>query len=413
MIEGRLIVCIASSWDYDPTSKHHLMRVLSRRNDILWINYHGSRRPGLNRTDVRDSLGALKRVLRGLSPVRPSITQLTPMVIPGARNPWMQRLHRRLVVMQLRRAVRRVLGDRRLPIQIWSFAPDVPYLVGTLNEERFVYYCVDEFTKFDGYDAGYIAAAEDEMLDKADVVIASSQELLESRKQRRNDIELVRHGVEYDHFATAWRRRQPRPADLASIPRPIFGFFGLIHHWIDLKLLADVARRRPQYSFVMLGDCKTDISSLRGVNNVYLLGRKPYAELPAYCGAFDAAMMLFARNEMTANVNPVKMHEYLAAGLRIVSTELPEARRYEGPILFANDAQQFADACDRVLVNDQNMDRETISHLVAAEDWNMKVAQVSDIVMSRKAATLQWASKPIQDVIPHSAKQQDAIVAPT
>ena len=282
VIENRLIVCIASAWDYDPTSKHHVMRILSRRNRILWVNYHGTRRPGINATDISTAWSKLRRVAQGVQPASSTISQVTPLVIPGARSRLASGLHRRLLISQIRRAVRKLDPEGRLPVQVWSFAPDVPFLMGRFNEECFVYYCVDEFALFEGIDSYRVKVAENELIDGADVVITTSEKLHESRRSRRSDAVLIPHGVDFDHFATAWRSPPPRPHDLACIPKPMFGFFGLIQHWVDLELLLKVARLRPRYSFVLIGDSMVDDSALRRAHNVYLLGRRSYVKLPAY-----------------------------------------------------------------------------------------------------------------------------------
>ena len=394
MISGRLIVCIASSWDYDPTCKHHIMKILARDNDVLWINYHGTRRPSLGRVDTRDALGALGRVARGLRRVAPSITQLTPLVIPGARGAWQKTLHQGLLIRQIRRAIRTVTRGRSLPIQLWTFAPDVPYLIKAFNEECSVYYCTDEYRQFEGLDTDHIVEAERELLDRADVVVTTSEPLWHNRRAERPDAALVRHGVDFDHFATAWRSSLAIPKDLADIPRPIFGYFGLVHHWVDRALLAEVARLRPQYSFVILGDCKADVSELERLPNVFLLGRRSYDVLPAYASAFAAGLLLFNRSEMTRSVNPVKMTEYLAAGLPVVSTPLPEARRFEGRVVIADGAPSFAKACDGVLASD-DVDRQAISEIVSSETWESTVEQLSEIVLGRMAGVTQ--TTPQQD----------------
>lgn len=410
MIEGRLIVCIASSWDYDPTSKHQIMRILSRNNDILWVNYHGSRRPTMRASDLKDGYAALRRVTGGLRRVSPSIVQLTPMVIPGARSVILGRLHRHLLIAQLRRAVRSVDPEGNRPLQVWSFAPDVPYLVGALNEECFVYYCVDEYTEFEGFDSRRVAAAESELINRADVVITTSEPLRQTKGEQRSDVVLVRHGVDYDHFARAWQSPPTSPDDLASIPRPIFGFFGLIQHWVDLALIAEVARRRRFYSFVLIGDCKVDSSMLEGIDNVFLLGRRPYEYLPAYCAAFDAGLLPFVCNAMTRNINPVKMSEYLAAGLPVVSTPLPEAKRFDGAVLIADTAKRFARACDRILVTPELSNREAISDLVRNQTWTSKVEKLSNIIAGRSDHTLRTVSKPLSEVaLPDRSRPEPVI----
>jgi glycosyltransferase involved in cell wall biosynthesis len=394
MIKGRIIVCVASSWDYDPTGKHHIMRILSRHNDILWINYHGSRRPKLNRADLTGAGRALRRVTRGLRRVSSSIAQLTPLVIPGATHPWLRRLHERMLISQIGRAIREVAGDRRPPVQVWSFAPDVPYLVGAFDEECFLYYCVDEFAQFEGFDPDRIRAAENELVRRATVVVTSSEPLLASRRAIRPDTVLVRHGVDFDHFASAWRSSLAQPADLAAIPRPIFGFFGLIHHWVDRTLIAEVARLRPFYSFVLIGDVKVDVSELARLDNVFLLGRRPYDMLPAYCSCFDGGLLPFCCTAMTRNVNPVKINEYLAAGLPVVSTPLPEVQHSAGPVVTADTAQRFAEACDRLSASCDQHDREAISRCVEHDTWSARVEQLSAIIEARNGSPIATVSKP-------------------
>jgi len=381
MIEGRLIVCIASSWDYDPTSKHQIMSILARRNDIVWVNYHGTRRPRANAADVRAAWSAIWRFVRGALRVTPSIVQVTPLVIPGTSSGILSRLHQWLLLAQIRRAVRAVDPEGRKPVQLWSFAPDVPLLCGRLNEECSIYYCVDEYSEFEGFDSRGIKRSEKEFMARADVVVTTSQSLFEAKGLDRPDTLLVRHGVNFDHFAAAWRSSPRRPDELARVPSPIFGFFGLIHHWIDCALLAQVARLRPHYSFVLIGDCRIDVSELARLDNVYLLGRRPYAELPAYCAAFDAGLLPFARSAMTRNINPIKMYEYLAAGLPVVSTTLPEARRFAGPVTIAGTAEEFADACDGVLAADYSGRREAISVTVKDDTWVSRVELLSEAII--------------------------------
>ena len=378
MIRDRLIVCIASSWDYDPTSKHHLMRILSRENHILWVNYHGTRRPGVTRWDLRDSVSAALRVAKGLRPVSPSMWQLTPLVIPGATGRALGGLHQRLLGEQIDRAVRTIDPLRQRPVQVWTFAPDVHFLRGALGEECFLYYCVDEYTKFQGFDSESITRLETKLLRSADLVIATSKPLWEAKRKIRADVNFVPHGVDYDHFARAWREELVLPADVQNIRRPIFGFFGLIHHWFYAELLAQIAKLRPEYSFVLIGDCKIEPGVLK-LPNIHMLGRKDYSTLPAYCAAFSAALLPFVRNAMTECINPIKLTEYLAAGLPVISTSIPAARDFGGEVAIADTAEEFAVACDAALKYSVN-DRPRISEAVRAHTWEARVETVSELV---------------------------------
>lgn len=411
MIEHRIIVFIASDWDYDPTGKHHLARQLAKHNDIVWVNFRGSRKPTLSRYDVAAAWGALKRVATGVRPAADNICQLTPLVIPGATRPGMEKISAQLLIAQIKRAIRTCPNHKGKPVQIWSFAPDVPYLQGALGEELFLYYCVDEFAEFDGFDADRIRRAETEQIRRADLVVTTSQALLESKRKIRSDVTLVPHGVDIDHFAAAWREKLETPTDIAEIPKPIFGFFGLIHHWVDLELLAAVARRRPFYSFVLLGEVKVDTSAIAGLDNIHLLGRKQHSELPAYCAAFDAGLMFFKRTSMTRHVNPIKLPEYLAAGLPVISAPLAEAERFRGPVTIADSPDAFAEACDQIALAEQPGTRREIAASVANETWESKAEKLSALVLEKIGAATEPKQAPANSVL-HAGNEQPTATTP-
>ncbi|MFO0973293.1 MAG: glycosyltransferase family 1 protein, partial [Phycisphaerae bacterium] len=126
MITGRTIICLASAWDYDPTSKHHVMRVLSQHdNEIVWVNYHASRRPRASAADLRTIARKLAGAARRPQQVVPHITVVTPLVLPLPGSAAAAAINRALVVRQVRRVLRG-LPDR--PVQLWSFAPDAAAL---------------------------------------------------------------------------------------------------------------------------------------------------------------------------------------------------------------------------------------------------------------------------------------------
>ncbi len=382
MIHDRTIICVASNWAVDRTGKHHVMSILARENNILWVNYHGTRRPRPNRADARSAARTLFHALRGARPITPTMGQLTPLVIPGTTNPTLTSFNRWAVTAQIRRALKRFHPTSTRPVQIWSFAPDVAYLAGRFDEECLVYYCVDDHAAFDGFDADAIRRAERRLLQRAHVVFATAQPLYDSKSAVHDNVHLVRHGVDVDHFRRALEPGIRRPGDVEHLQGPILGFFGLIHHWVDVKLIARVARLLPAMQVVLIGQALVDVRELSDIPNVHLLGRKPYRDLPAYCAAFDAALVPFKCNELTRNVNPIKLREYLAAGLPVVSTPLPEAERHQPDVETAPDAASFARACERAVRSSSPSDRIRRSRRVAHETWEAVVEHISPLVMA-------------------------------
>ncbi len=385
MITNRTIICLACNWEYDPTSKHQIMKVLARRNRVVWVNYRGTRRPTPTKTDILDTLSTLKRVAKGVQRVSSSMVQVTPLVVPAPGQRYLKRINEHLVVRAIQRAMAQLDGADDGPVQVWTFAPDTAFLAGKFDEEHFVYYCVDEHARFEGCDPNYIAREECAQINVADVLITTSGALFESKARRHPNTHLVRHGVDTRHFARALEEDLPVPADLVDVAHPVIGFFGVLHHWVDCQLISAVARSRPDYTFVLLGEVLTNVGDLRALPNVRLLGRRPYAALPGYCRAFDAAILPFKGNAMTRSVNPIKMHEYLAAGLPVVSTPLPEARRYEPDIVIADGARAFARGCDLALRESSNGSaaraRQQRARRLAGDSWETVVERLSPIIM--------------------------------
>src|SRR5207248_6916384 len=137
------------------------------------------------------------------------------------------------------------------------------------------------------------------LLNKADVVICSSQKLCDDKRQVNANTHLVQHGVDLDHFAKTCDPDLQIIDELKGLPSPVIGFWGLIADWVDLQLVRHVADAFSGGTVVLLGNCATDMKPLDGAQNTRVLGRKRYADLPRYAKAFDVALMPFKMNELT------------------------------------------------------------------------------------------------------------------
>jgi glycosyltransferase involved in cell wall biosynthesis len=388
------IICLANNYFFDPTSKHHVMRELAKSNHVLWINWHASRRPGLNKRDFGSVLEKLKQFRQGLVQVQENLWVLTPFVVPLPSSALARRLNRWLVAVQTRRILRR-LPPRR---QLWSFTADIGPLLGSFGEERVIYYCVDEFAAFSGYDVETTRRLDRELCQAADLVITVSQALYSTKRAYNPNTVLVPHGVLYQHFAQALHPAFPVAPELARLPRPVVGYYGLIQDWQDLDLLGAIARRRPDWSIVLVGKVQVNVERFRALPNMHFLGQKPHAELPQFCRGFDVAMIPHKINELTLNMNPIKLREYLAAGLPVVATPLPEARRYEPGVRIAEGVDGWVAALEAA-VHDRSPEADRRrSALVEGEDWSVKVRAIVEAVkaVSDHSRDLPARSRPLQ-----------------
>lgn len=384
------IICFANDWQADPLSKKQVMTRLARRHRVLWINSINNRRPRLAKKDFRRILQKIGDFGKGLTRVEENIWLLSPIFVPFHGLSWTRSLNRALLAWQIRWAMRR-LGFTH-PIT-WTFVPTSADVVGSLGERIVVYHCVDEYGAFSDA-APEIGVREQELLAKSSLVIVCSQALLESKQKSNRRTHLVTHGVDYEHFCRAANAQTPMAQELASLPRPILGFHGLIADWVDLGLLADLARLRPNWSIVLVGRPDTDITSIQGIANVHLLGHRPYEKLPNYLRGFDVGLLPFVKNELTISANPLKLREYLAAGLPVVATPIPEVERLAPPVRLASTAEEYARQIEGILAQGGAGPSPQRSKEVLHESWDKKVEAMEELVSDALARRRQDARAP-------------------
>ncbi len=317
------VVCFANDWLTDPTSKHHIMRTFGESVPVLWVEASGMRRPNLtNSADLGRIFGKAKKMLGGLRQVSDRVWVLSPPSIPLPGNAFARRLNAALYRRAVRRALRR-MGQSANPL-LWVYTPTVARYLDQIPRAGLVYHCVDRWWEFSDLDRSEMLACHEILCRESNVVFASAQSLYRDCAPLARRTELIPHGVEWEHFAKAAFGNEPRPADLPADGKPILGFFGLLQDWVDLELIRKLAIRFPDCNVAVIGRSMIDLSPLQGVPNLLLLGQKPYSELPGYCRAFAVGLVPFVLNELTDAVNPIKLREYLSAGMPVVSTAMPE-----------------------------------------------------------------------------------------
>jgi len=379
MIEGNDIICFSNDWDGDPLSKKHIVLRLAQKNRVLWVNSTGNRNPTASVRDLRRAWKKLRQYFRGCRAVAKNISVFSPLVIPFHGNRAARWMNRRLLRWSLRRACRK-LGFQE-PIT-WTFVPSSADVAGSLGERLVIYHCVDEFSKFTGTDETAILEMERTLMEKADMVVVSSSRLYETKSRYNPNTFLVTHGVDVAHFRSACLDPLAVPGDCAELERPVIGFFGLIADWVDLEVVRYLASSRPRWSLLLIGEIQTDTSALRGLSNVHLLGRRSYQSLPAYCKAFDVAILPFVVNDLTVAANPLKLREYLAAGLPVVATPLPEVLKLDGLLRTASTPEEFLHQIEVLLSDGKHGPDPHVSRLMERESWDYKVEELSRIVTS-------------------------------
>jgi GT2 family glycosyltransferase/glycosyltransferase involved in cell wall biosynthesis len=246
------------------------------------------------------------------------------------------------------------------------------------NHPKIIYDHYDDLDVSSGSNKDHLA-----LLDRADIVLVTSQKLMESVNSYRQDAILVPNGVDYLHIKAS----HPRPDALVPVDfrliiekgHPIIGYSGALAEWFDYELLKYLARSRPDFEFILIGvnyDQSLDRSGVLDINNVHWLGMKPYSQLFQYVWRFDVAIIPFKINKITLATSPIKLFEYMACRLPVVTTALPECKKYP-EILVAETKEQFVERLDTGLR--LKMDKEYLDILeqtACDNTWDSRVKQI-------------------------------------
>jgi len=380
-LDGRDIVCVGfNDWDNEVwTNQHHLMaRLAAAGNRVLFIESLGLRRPNLG--SGRDLRRIGRRLRRGLARPREvdGVTVLSPLVLPLHSSAAVRALNARLLRAASWLAARRMhLGA---PV-LWGYVPQAEVLVDTLTPGLVIYHCVDDIAVQDGIDAASFAAAERRFAARADLVIASSPALADRMRTMSSHVLYAPNVDDTHHFASALL---PATVDqsISALPRPRIVFVGAIAaKKLDLDLLAAIADARPAWTLALvgpigLGDPSTDVSALAARANVHLLGARPQARLPEVLRGATVGLIPYRRSRLTESIFPMKVYEYLAAGLPVVATGLPALADVDGVELVDGLAQALA-ALEAALREDSPERRQARSDAVRDNSWETRIEQIN------------------------------------
>jgi glycosyltransferase involved in cell wall biosynthesis len=376
--ESPPVLYFGNDWSAENrTSSHHVARWLAGGRKVYYVECPGLRAPKGSGRDLKKIGAKLVRFLRGPRPVPEGLHVWTLLQVPLHRF----RLVRWLNAHLLRWSLRWLVWSRRLrgPIS-WFVLPHLAPLVGTLGERLSVYYCIDDYSALPDVDEAAVRALDEETTRRADVVFVASDTLLAAKRRLNPNTHVSPHGVDLDHFARARDGRAVPPADVAGLPGPVIGFFGLIEKWIDLELVDYLAAERPGWSFVLIGRVAVPPDQVPRRPNVHFLGVRPYEALPDYAARFDASIIPYRRNRQVLNANPLKLREYLAVGKPVVAVATPEIEKYADVVRVAHSREDFLAHLDAAVADRSPDEARRRVARVAPESWDARLRSVLDVV---------------------------------
>jgi len=298
----------------------------------------------------------------------------------------------------------KLLTDLAVPVAIaWYYTPMALAVGGHLRPAVTVFDSMDELSAFRGA-SPRLALLERRLLKQVDVVFTGGRSLHEAKRRLHPRVHLFPSSVDAAHFHVA--RGGPalsgEPAGQAGLPRPRIGFFGVLDERMDYGLLDAVAAARPEWHLVMVGPtAKIDPATLPRRLNLHWLGMKSYAELPAYLAGWDAGLMPFALNEATRFISPTKTPEFLAAGVPLVSTSVPDVVadwEKDGLVAIADGPDAVVAAIETLLTRPRRawlarVDRR-LTHLSWTATWVRMRSLIEDVASAAQQRPAAPAAGP-------------------
>ncbi|MGH3864444.1 glycosyltransferase [Actinokineospora sp.] len=377
-------VCFAAQdWWYHNRahSDFQLIRRVAEHRRVLVVNSIGMRMPmpGRSTQFVRRIARKLRSIAMLVRQPAPDFYVMSPLPFPFYSKPWQRAVNARLVRAQVRLVCRAL--RIRTPVMVVTI-PTAWDVVRPMRKRSLLFNRSDLHSAFPESDQQAIRGLEDSLLAESDHVLYVSRALQADERDLAGDRgHFLDHGVDLDHF----RKTEHLPADLAAIPGPRIGFFGSLDDYlVDFDLLERVASELPDASLVLIGDATCSMERFKKYPNVHVLGFRPYERIPAYGSGFDVALMPWLDNEWIKYANPIKLKEYLALGLAVVSTEFREADGYRQVIRVGRDHTEFIELVRDTLADGGPGDPLSRRQTVLSASWASRAADLMALAEGRR-----------------------------
>lgn len=374
-VAGEPIICFAGEdwWYHHPHSKNHILKRLAVQNKVLFVNSLTMGLPSASNPDFFLKIWRkLKSYMRWLRRVPEGLYVLTPISIPLYGSRLGRALNRWLLLAQLH-LIMIFLGMRK-PI-VWVAIPTAADIIDSLGARLVLYQVSDKYeaNEDSALSAKVIRQMDQHLSQRAAVVMYSGRKLFEeSNLPHRHFLE---QAVDFGRYAAEPPETAPEVAD---IPHPVLGYFGAMDYVMDVPLMEEVAKRRPQWHWLMIG-AKSNLVHFQSPN-IHHIPSRPYADLPRYIRHIDVFVLPWSQNnKFTSYGSAIKVREYLATGKPVVISPLYEYLKTPGIRIYRS-CDEFIAAVESALRDDTPADRALRQSVVRDCTWDIRAREVGELM---------------------------------
>ena len=381
MTHTRPWLVFADDWGRHPSSCQHLVRELLPHISITWVNTIGTRPPRLDWGTLRRVGGKLKSWIGPKKTIAESQAHagfspniISPKMWPSFKSSSGRNLNKKLLL----RALKPIVDAMPEAPNIVTTLPLVADLIGSLRAHRWVYYCVDDFSVWPGYDGETMLKMEHDLAPKCDAIIAVSETLCKKSEIYHKPLHLLTHGVNLAH----WRQTSTiqKPAELASLETPLIVYWGVIDRRTDTSFVQHLSETLSAGTILFVGPKEDPDPALFALPHVKWLPPWPFARLPELAAAADVLIAPYADMPATRAMQPLKLKEYLATGKPVVVRQLPATQEWSDCADLAENPKDFAEAVLTRIQSGLPQEQVISRQRLDAESWTGKAKLFEDWV---------------------------------
>ena len=386
MLKNENIICVSSiDWDFVWQGHQEIMSTFARNgNRVLFIENTGIRSPG-----IKDIPRLKKRIVnwmksvKGFRKVSDNLFVYSPLVLPFPYSNIARTINKHLLLTPLLRWMKAT--GFHSPI-VWTFLPTgiVLDMINAVDAKLLVYYYIADFGAL-ADNVKKLKEIEERVIKECDIIFAQGQVLADKCRGLNENVSIFPFGVNTAVFEDFLKKPRPGlPEDMKKIKRPVIGYVGGVHKHVDTDLLVHMAKARPEWSIALVGPEQMDLSKLKEIKNIFVLGQKSFQDLPAYIRAFDVGTVPYVISDYTKTVYPTKLNEYHMMGKPVVSTRLPEVEssneKNGGLVYIADTHEKFVRSVESAMKNDNEALARARVESARRSGWSERIEGMSALM---------------------------------
>lgn len=388
-ISKDILFVSTADWD-NPfwTNKQHVAVELENLGHrILYIDSQGLRKPTATGRDIKR---IIKRLFKGLSLPKKidgkNIWVCSPLILPFHDNKFAKILNK--LAMRFFISYWKFFTGLR-PSTLWTYSPLTTSLYDIEKYDLRVYHAVDDIKAQPGMPYMEIQCHEKKLAEKVDYIFTTALKIQDELSKINPSCYYFSNVADFNHFSKA-RNNIKIPRDISLIETKIVGFVGAISSYkVDFHLIKYIANNRKNWTIVMIGeigegDPNTNINIFNECDNVLFLGAKSYKDLPNYIKKFDVAMIPCHINQYTKSMFPMKFFEYLAAGVNVVTTDLPALQEFKNVSYIAKDYDEFLNFLEISIDNPNNIPLAERDYIVSEKTYTKRMELMLEVIENEK-----------------------------